>query len=130
MILGLIRYGIGGVGSSIFSFFLFSFPSSDFSTIFFSWGYSPFIYSLCFSWSTSSVSISNTTSGGPGATNSLPLLKVIAFTCYFPFLLRFTFELLGNEPRDLSINKVAIWPIYISKFLNYAAWLLNWVDRL
>ena len=56
----------------------------------------------------------------PSIANSLPLLNVTAFTCSLPSRLRFTSELLGNDPCYLSVNNVAIWPIFTSRFLSWA----------
>ena len=117
------------MGSFVPSCFSISFLSSDLSTNFFSWGCSPCIIYFRLVWSTSSVSTSLTTGGFPCTSSSLPLLKVKALTCSLPSLLRFISEFLGKEPYCLSDNRVAIWPICTSKFLNCVAWLFSWVDR-
>ena len=57
------------------------------------------------------------TSGGLGTTTSFPLLKVITLYCSLPSLLGFTSEVLGNEPCCLLVNRVAIWPKCVSRFL-------------
>ena len=48
---------------------------------------------------------------------SFPLLKVIALHYSLPSLLGFTFEVVGNVPCCLLVNKVAIRSSYISRFL-------------
>ena len=69
----------------------------------------------------SSVSNCSTTGGRNYASNSFPLLSVIALTCSFPYLLGFTSELLGKEPGCLSVSKLAIWPNCAYKLLSCAA---------
>ena len=61
------------------------------------------------------------TGGCPGAASSLPILNVKAFTFSLPSCLGFTSELLGSALRCLPVNRLAIWPIFTSKFLSCAA---------
>ena len=90
---------MSGVGSLDTGFSTFS-TSNCFPMELFSWDYSP---SFC-SVSTSALDWSYCfgpviiIGWGPSASTSLPLPRVIAWQCSFPFLLGFTSEVLGNEP--------------------------------
>ena len=95
--------------------------SDSFSPNFFCWGCSPTTLSVWLGWITSSISTSPITGGCSGVASSLLLLNVRNFTCSLPSYLGFTSELLGNAPRCLSVNRLAIWPICTSNFLSCAA---------
>ena len=52
--------------------------------------------------------LSSMIGGGRGAANSLSLLRVMALHYSLPSLIEFTYEVLGNVPCYLLVNKVAI----------------------
>ena len=90
---------MSGVGSCETGLSTFS-TSDYFLAELFGWGSSPSFCSIltfASAWS-DYFSFVTITGGGPGAATSLPLLRVIALQCSFPYPLGFTFEVLCNEP--------------------------------